>query len=104
MEKDKIISEEQQFREVVDIILQHKSRASKAVNKELLLTAWHVGGYVSGKLKSEEWGSKVVTQLSEYIGHSILILKDLGGAVFIIWCFFMMSILRLHLLRLLRNI
>lgn len=67
MEKDKIISEEQQFREVVDIILQHKSRASKAVNEELLLTAWHVGGYVSGKLKSEEWGSKVVTQLSEYI-------------------------------------
>ena len=58
---------EQQFGEVVDIILQHKSRASKAVNEELLLTAWHVGGYVSAKLKSEEWGSKVVSQLSEYI-------------------------------------
>ena len=62
-----IISMEQQFGEVVDIILQHKSRASKAVNEELLLTAWHVGGYVSAKLKSEEWGSKVVAQLSEYI-------------------------------------
>ena len=49
------------------LILQHKSRASKVVNEELLLTAWHVGGYVSAKLKSEEWGSKVVTQLSEYI-------------------------------------
>jgi len=60
---------EQQFGEVVDIILQHKSRASKAVNEELLLTAWHVGGYVSAKLKSEEWGSKVVSLLSEYI-HS----------------------------------
>lgn len=58
---------EQQFSEVVGIIQQHKSRASKAVNNELLLTAWHVGGYVSAKLKSEEWGSKVVTQLSEYI-------------------------------------
>lgn len=58
---------EQQFGEVVDIILQHKSRASKVVNEELLLTAWHVGGYVSAKLKSEEWGSKVVSQLSEYI-------------------------------------
>ena len=56
-----IISMEQQFGEVVDIILQHKSRASKAVNEELLLTAWHVGGYVSAKLKSEEWGSKVVS-------------------------------------------
>ena len=62
-----VISMEQQFGEVVDIILQHKSRASRAVNEELLLTAWHVGGYVSAKLKSEEWGSKVVSQLSEYI-------------------------------------
>lgn len=31
------------------------------------MTAWQVGGYVSAKLKSEEWGSKIVTQLSEYI-------------------------------------
>lgn len=61
------ISIEQQFGEVIDIILQHKSRASRAVNEELLLTAWYVGGYVSVKLKSEEWGSKVVSQLSEYI-------------------------------------
>ena len=68
MENNKIIiSMEQQFGEVIDIILQHKSRASRAVNNELLYTAWHVGGYVSAKLKSEEWGSKVVTQLSEYI-------------------------------------
>lgn len=68
MENNKIaISMEQQFGEVIDIILQHKSRASRAVNEELLLTAWHVGGYVSAKLKSEEWGSKIVSQLSEYI-------------------------------------
>lgn len=62
-----VISIEQQFGEIIDIILQHKTNASRAVNEELLLTAWHVGGYVSAKLKSEEWGSKVVTQLSEYI-------------------------------------
>lgn len=67
MENKIVISMEQQFGEIIDIILQHKSRASKAVNEELLLTAWHVGGYVSAKLKSEEWGSKVVSQLSEYI-------------------------------------
>ena len=58
---------EQQFGEIIDIILQHKSNASRAVNEELLLTAWYVGGYVSTKLKSKEWGSKVVSQLSEYI-------------------------------------
>lgn len=65
--KNIIHSQEHHFGEVIDIILQHRSRASKAVNEEMLLTAWSVGAYVSRKLKSEEWGSKVVTQLSEYI-------------------------------------
>ena len=79
MENNKItISVEQQFGEVIDIILQHKSRASKAVNEELLLTAWHVGGYVSTKLKGEEWGSKVVTQLSEYIRSQRPDIKGFG--------------------------
>lgn len=58
---------EQQFGEIIDIILSHKIRASLAVNNELLLTAWHIGGFVSAKLKSQEWGCKVVAQLSEYI-------------------------------------
>ena len=62
-----IIQQEQQFAEVVDIITQHRSKASRTVNEETLLTAWEIGKYVSTKLKSEEWGSKVVTLLSEYI-------------------------------------
>lgn len=61
------VSQEQQFNEVVHIIKQHRSKASQAINQEVLLTAWHIGGYVSAKLKSEEWGSKVVSQLSEFI-------------------------------------
>lgn len=61
------ISKEKQFAEVIGIIQQHKCRASVAVNNETLLTAWSVGKYVSDKLKSQEWGSKVVANLSEYI-------------------------------------
>ena len=67
MDSNIILSQEQQFDEVINIILQHQSRASRAVNEETLLMAWNVGSYVSHKLKSEEWGSKVVTLLSEYI-------------------------------------
>lgn len=58
---------EQQFNEIVGIIANHRSKASRAVNEQSLLCAWYVGDYVSKKLKSEEWGSKVVAQLSEYI-------------------------------------
>ena len=67
MDSNMILSQEQQFDEVIKIILQHQGRASRAVNEEMLLMAWNVGSYVSNKLKTEEWGSKVVTQLSEYI-------------------------------------
>lgn len=67
--KDIILTQslQQQFDEVVNIIDTHKAQASQAVNKGLLLTSWNVGRYVSSRLKSEEWGSKVVTKLSEYI-------------------------------------
>ncbi len=60
-------TQEQEFTEVVNIIVQHKSKASRTINEQSLLCAWYVGGYVSKKLKREEWGSKVVSQLSEYI-------------------------------------
>lgn len=61
------ITQEAQFAEVIDIIQQHKSNASQVVNNEILLTAWYVGKYVSEKLQTEEWGNKVVSQLSEFI-------------------------------------
>lgn len=53
---------EQQFSELLLMINYHRSRASQAVNEQQLLTAWNVGAYVSTKLKTQQWGSKVVTQ------------------------------------------
>lgn len=58
---------ERQFSELLTLIQHRRSEASQAVNENQLLTAWSVGGYISAKLKSEEWGSKVVMQFAEYI-------------------------------------
>lgn len=58
---------EQQFAELLSMINHHRSRASQAVNEQQLLTAWSVGAYVSNKLKTEQWGSKVVTQFVEFM-------------------------------------
>ena len=55
------------FEQVHSIIHLHRSRALKVVNHESLFICWNVGQYVSMKLKSSNWGSKVVTQLSEYL-------------------------------------
>lgn len=66
MSKD-IQNIEQQFEEVRNIILQHRARALQNVNEESLVMSWEIGRIVSQRLKNEEWGSKVVTQLSEYL-------------------------------------
>lgn len=58
---------EQQFAELLSMINYHRSRASHAVNEQQLLTAWSVGAYVSNKLKTQQWGSKVVTQFVEFV-------------------------------------
>lgn len=73
-----LISEEQQFQEVLGIIQLHCQTAAKAVNEEALLTYWHVGAYVSAKLQNEEWGSAVVTRLSEYLRTQDPTLKGYG--------------------------
>ena len=58
---------EQQFLELLSMINYHRSRATHAVNEQQLLTAWNVGAYVSNKLKTQQWGSKVVTQFAEFM-------------------------------------
>ena len=70
MDSNIILGQEQQFDEVINIILQHQSRASRAVNEETLLMAWNVGGYVS----NQSW-------------------KDIAEEVYIIWCSSTKSIL-----------
>lgn len=58
---------EQQFEEIRNLIILHRSRALQNVNEESLTMSWQVGQIVSYRLKNNEWGSKVVTQLSEYL-------------------------------------
>ena len=55
------------FNQIFEIINYHRQRVSKTVDDESLRMIWEVGAYVSNKLKTSEWGSNVVRQLSEYI-------------------------------------
>lgn len=58
---------EKHFAEVHSLIEFHRSKALQVINNESLIISWKVGAFVSEKLQSSEWGSKVVTRLSEYL-------------------------------------
>lgn len=58
---------EKQFEYVNSIIEQHRSSAIAKVNTEALLTNWEIGRYISVQLKSSAWGTKVVSDLADYL-------------------------------------
>ena len=58
---------ERQFAYVDSIINKHRTTAIATVNMESLLTAWEVGQFISTQLKSSHWGSKVVSELADYL-------------------------------------
>lgn len=56
-----------QFSAVLAEIQKMRSQAAAAVNEKHLHSVWFVGGLVSRKIKSNEWGAKVVSDLADYI-------------------------------------
>jgi predicted nuclease of restriction endonuclease-like (RecB) superfamily len=55
------------FANILSIIQDYRGKAVQTFNHASVMTAWHVGAYVSNKIKNAQWGSKVVQQLAEYI-------------------------------------
>ena len=58
---------EQDFQQVHDIVVFHRAEVARKVNAEMLQMAWEIGQYISARIKSAEWGAKVVDELSEYL-------------------------------------
>lgn len=57
----------QEFSSIYSIINLHRQRALQEVNNDSLLIAWNVGSFVSQKIALSEWGSSVVSELSDYL-------------------------------------
>jgi predicted nuclease of restriction endonuclease-like (RecB) superfamily len=57
------------FDEVLSLIAAARQRAYQAVNSELVGLYWELGGYISRKLASAEWGDGVVDELAATIAR-----------------------------------
>ena len=58
---------EQEFAAIDSIITAHHTTAIAKVNAEALQMYWEIGQFISERLKTAEWGAKVVGDLSDYI-------------------------------------
>ena len=55
---------DERFAEVVALIEVARGRAYQAVNGELVTQYWELGGYISRKIASAEWGDGVVEEFA----------------------------------------
>lgn len=56
-----------EFEVAYHIISTHRNKVMQVINNESLLMMWEVGGFVSTKIKSANWGDGIVRQLAEFI-------------------------------------
>lgn len=57
----------EEFEVVYNIISSHRNKVVQIINNESLSMMWEIGGFVSTKIKSANWGDGIVRQLAEYI-------------------------------------
>jgi len=62
---------EQHFFEVSSMILEARRTAYRKVDAVLVELYWTIGGYISAKVASSEWGEGTVDQLAEYLFNAI---------------------------------
>lgn len=64
-----------QFEDVVMLIQRTRSKAMRVANTALIDLYWQIGGYISQKISTAEWGDGVVIQLADYIAKNYPELK-----------------------------
>ena len=62
--------EEPVFSQIVQLIQSSRQQALETVNTVLIDLYWKVGGIISSKLESAEWGDGVVNQLASFIART----------------------------------
>ena len=62
-----IINYNNDFENIIAIIEQSKTRAIKAVNREMIEMYWQIGKYISEKTNNDGWGKSVVKEFADFL-------------------------------------
>ena len=74
------MEEELEFKEIINIIQNHRQSAYRKINEELVTMYFEIGKYLSEKVKSEDWGSKAIDKLVLTIKSQYPYLKGFNRA------------------------
>ena len=68
------------FTPILELIRQARGRTLRVINYELIDLYWHIGQYLSGKVKQDSWGKGTVQQLAAWLSQQELDLKGFSAS------------------------
>lgn len=74
------MEKELEFKEIINIIQNHRQNVYRKINEELVTMYFEIGKYLSEKVKSEDWGSKTIDKLVFTIKSQYPYLKGFNRA------------------------
>ena len=66
--------------DIVKLIETHRENAYRKINEELVTMYYEIGKYLSEKVASEKWGSKVIDNIANGINNKYPTLKGFDRA------------------------
>ena len=66
--------------DIVNLIEAHRENAYRKVNEELVTMNYEIGKYLSKKVASEKWGSKVIDNIAKEVNNKYPNLKGFNRA------------------------
>lgn len=63
------------FNEIIQMIETRRNNAYRKVNEELISLYWDFGKYISEKIKTQNWGNKIIDKLVKFINTNYPTLK-----------------------------
>lgn len=58
---------EKEVKTIIKLIDAHREKAHRIINEELVSLYFEIGKYLSARIKSEKWGSKIITNIANNI-------------------------------------
>ena len=74
------LTKQPDFMPILELIRQARTRTLTAINHELIDLYWHIGKYLSEKVKQESWGKGIVEQLATWLNQQEFDLKGFSAS------------------------
>ena len=67
MNNQTVISEQEKFAHIVELIISARNNTLRKINEELISLYWNIGKHLSGETQKYDWGDKYIDKAADFL-------------------------------------